>query len=132
MNASMIIDQQVDALKAHLDNWRRELKAKLEIPQQGHSIGISYEPGVTLDRMPGEAVIGKGLYRPRGYKTVQDNLVERVEVVQPSKDGLVIFRTFYSPEGDDLATMSVAHFDRLYEPIGPHDFPGRPRSTSSE
>jgi hypothetical protein len=132
MTPSMLIDQKVEELKSHLDNWARELKAKLEIPQQGHSIGISYEPGVTLERMPGEAVIDKGLYRPRGYNTLQDNLTERVEVVQPSKHNLVIFRTFYSPEGDSLATMSVEHFERLYEPVGPHDFPGRPRSTPSE
>jgi hypothetical protein len=128
----MKIDQKVLELKAHIDLWARELKAELGFPPEGHSIGISYEPSVKLSQMPGEPPVKKGLYRPRNYAPLQDNLTERVEVVQPSKDGMVIFRTFYDPAGDDLSTMSVGHFNALYVGVTPHDFPGRPRSEASE
>ncbi len=130
MTPSQKFDQAIEQLNTFLQSWARQTRQELGLPEAGHTIGISFEPGVQLQAMPGESVITKGLYKLRGYETLRDNLTERVEVVQDSKQGIVIFRTFYGAD-QELATMSVAHFDRLYTPVQAHDFPGRPRAPAA-
>ena len=127
MNSIDKFNQQLESLQRFIDAWKRETRQVLGLPEEGHSIGVSFDPNIRLDRLPGEIVIKKGLYKPAGYVTLQDNLLERVEVVQDSKDDTVIFRTFYEA-AQELSSMSVEHFHRLYVPVAENDFPGRPRA----
>jgi len=127
MDSVQRFNQQIESLQRFITAWQRETRQVLGLPEEGHSIGVSYEPSVQLERLPGEAVVKKGLYRPVGYVTIEDNPIERVEVVQDSKDSVVIFRTYYGA-AQELSTMSVGHFQRLYVLVQPHEFPGRPRA----
>ncbi|MNU19717.1 hypothetical protein D3C71_79500 [compost metagenome] len=117
MTSSDIIDHKVKELKNYIDLWARDLKAELGIPATGSTIGVSYEPSIQLDRLPDELVIRAGMYQPRNYNPVQVNILERVEVIEDSHDDVVTFRTFYSTNGNDKGTMTVSHFQRLYEPV---------------
>lgn len=116
----MDVAKHVDELKAHftqhLDKWGAELLSRAQIPQTGHSYGISFEPAVKLDRLPGEVGVDPGFYMLRGLSTL--NPLTMVEVKEPSAGGLV---EIWFINDDELDSRREQLSEGLFNLLHPHE-----------
>lgn len=109
----MILKQKVDELKAYIDKWAADVRQELKLPDTGHSIGISFEPSVTLSQVPSEEpIVAAGFYQPRS------GTGPSVEVVSPvHTSSLVFFQVTFESGTQALESISAGMFNVLYEPV---------------
>lgn len=61
----MNLENKLEEVHAYIDKWGEDLRKELNLPPQGATVGISFDPEIQLSRIPSHQSVAPGTYVSR-------------------------------------------------------------------
>jgi hypothetical protein len=109
-----MLREKFNQLRSYLDKLEQELAQDLGAPEQGMTVGISFDDSIKLTHVPGEPFVEPGCYSSGEHASRM-----LVEVIAQDNPRQVLLRNAAMGADDDVYFMSPGIFNRLFQPYQP-------------